>query len=73
MANELRMLGRVIAEGAKSIGTRALAHGMKSIVKDSERIASRARWKLNAIVDRLEELTVVEDPPPDDEDWRRRD
>jgi len=73
MANELRMLGRVIAEGAKSIGTRALAHGVKSIVKDGSRMAGRAKREFNRLVDVLEEMTVVDpDDPKDDEDWQRK-
>ena len=73
MANELRMLGRVIAEGAKSIGTRALAHGVKSIVKDGSRMAGKAKREFNRLVDVLEEMTVVDpDDPKDDEDWQRK-
>jgi hypothetical protein len=74
MANELRMLGRVIAEGAKSIGTRALAHGVKSIVKDGSRMAGKAKREFNRLVDVLEEMTVVdpEDGSEKDEDWQRR-
>jgi hypothetical protein len=73
MSNELRMLGRVIAEGAKSIGTRALAHGVKSIVKDGSRMAGKAKREFNRLVDVLEEMTVVDpDDPKDDEDWQRR-
>ena len=68
MANEtLRALGRVVAEGAKTVGTRALAHGMKSIVKDTERFTRKARKKLGEVVDKLEELTVVEDVEQDDD------
>lgn len=72
MANEtLRALGRVVAEGAKTVGTRALAHGMKSIVKDGQRAARKAGKKLAEVVDKLEELTAADPDQQDDDDWRR--
>lgn len=76
MANEtLRALGRVVAEGAKQVGTRAMAHGMKSIVKDAKRMAGGVERKLAQAARKLEEMTIVDPDPQDDDDIvnRRRD
>jgi hypothetical protein len=64
----LRALGKVVIQGAKQVGTRAAAHGMKSVFKDGERLANGVRKKLTAAIDRLEEMTVVDDDAEQDDD-----
>jgi hypothetical protein len=55
-----RMLGRAVLGELESTMTRAAAHGVKSVVRDVERGATRFKRGLNRVIDRLEEMTVIE-------------
>ena len=67
-----RALGRVLVQTGKQVGTRAAAHGMKSVFKDGARLVKGVEKKLAQAVDKLEEMTIVEDVEQDDE-RRHRD
>jgi hypothetical protein len=64
-AQFFRALGKVVIQGAKQVGTRAAAHGMKSVFRDGERLANGVRKKLASAIDKLEEMTAIEDEDDD--------
>ena len=71
MNPHLRGVGQVLLQGAKQIGTRAAAHAVKSVFKDGGRIVKTVEKKVNAAIDRLEEMTAdAASDNIDDEDTR---
>jgi hypothetical protein len=68
-----RMLGRAVLGELENTVTRAAAHGVKSVVRDVERGATRFKRGLNRVIDRLEEMTVIEDERPPEDPLDRKD
>jgi len=60
--------GRIFLQGAKSVGTRAAAHAVKSVAKDGRRIVRGVEKRFADLVDKLEEMTAVDVEEPDDDD-----
>jgi hypothetical protein len=59
----LRTLGRAFLQEAQKVGTRALAHGVKSVFQDGRRAARGLERKLRQAVKTLDDITG----PPDEE------